>query len=263
MNRNDSWRERREYRKNCLGSGKNNIGAGLIILLIGAALLAREVGFPLPGWFFTWPMILVAIGLFIGVSNRFRDFGWLIVTGIGFFFLADDIWPDFSFRNFLFPIIFIAIGLMIIFKPRSSSQWWKGDRKKESDGAIEDADAEYFSEGETVKADVLDVAAIFGAVKKNIVSKDFRGGEIVSVFGGADINLSQADFKRPQIVIESVNIFGGAKLIIPANWQIRSEAVAIFGGIEDKRSQVIPSEPEKILVLQGFVMFGGIEIKSF
>ena len=38
--------------------------------------------------------------------------------------------------------------------------------------------------------------------------------------------------------------------------------VAIFGGIDDKREQ-ISNTPDKVLVLKGFTMFGGIEIKSY
>jgi predicted membrane protein len=271
MTRRDRIKRREAFRDGCFGKGRSNVGAGIIILLVGAALLAREAGVLFPKWFFTWPMIVMAVGLFVGVTNRFRDFGWILIVGVGFFFLADDIWPDISFRNYLFPIIFITIGLFIIFKPRSSVNMFNWGSKKSEDEplvsstgttSIDPDQDQTSSSADSVKADVLDIAAIFGAVKKNVVSKEFRGGEIVTVFGGADINLTQADFKQPQIIIESVSIFGGVKLIVPSNWQIRTEAVAIFGGIEDKRPQ-FGLEPEKILVIEGFVMFGGIEIKSF
>jgi hypothetical protein len=64
--------------------------------------------------------------------------------------------------------------------------------------------------------------------------------------------------------IEVTTIFGGTKLIIPSNWEIKSEAVMIFGGIEDKRRmQTITGPPEKTLLLKGTVLFGGIEIKSY
>ena len=92
-------------------------------------------------------------------------------------------------------------------------------------------------------------------------SKNLRGGEIVAVFGGAEVNLTQADFYN-RIEIEVVQIFGGTKLVVPANWEVRSEAVALFGGIEDKRMPMAPS-PDKVLVLKGTTIFGGIEIKSF
>lgn len=65
-------------------------------------------------------------------------------------------------------------------------------------------------------------------------------------------------------VIELTTIFGGTKLLVPSNWSIKSEAVTIFGGIEDKRRmQTVTETPEKILLIRGTVIFGGIEIKSF
>lgn len=64
------------------------------------------------------------------------------------------------------------------------------------------------------------------------------------------------------VTLEITTIFGGTKLIIPSNWEIKSEAVMIFGGIEDKRRmQTITGQPEKTLILKGTVLFGGIEIK--
>src|SRR5690606_6223030 len=86
---------------------------------------------------------------------------------------------------------------------------------------------------EAAAEDRIESVSIFGGVKKNIVSKNFRGGEIVNFFGGSEINLIQADING-RINLEVVQVFGGTKIIVPANWTIHSEMVAIFGGIEDK-----------------------------
>ena len=85
----------------------------------------------------------------------------------------------------------------------------------------------------------------------------------MNVFGGTELNLTQADIQG-SAVLELTTIFGGTKLIVPSNWSVKSEAVTIFGGIEDKRqiAQVI-EHPEKKLILKGTVIFGGIDIKSF
>src|SRR5690606_24157016 len=98
---------------------------------------------------------------------------------------------------------------------------------------------------------------IFGGSNKNILSKNFKGGNVVNIFGGSDLNLSQADIKG-KAVLEITAIFGGTKLIVPSNWDVRPEIVTVFGGIEDKR-QISPASetPEKILVLKGTVIFGG------
>jgi predicted membrane protein len=60
-------------------------------------------------------------------------------------------------------------------------------------------------------------------------------------------------------------VFGGVKLIVPANWEIRSELVTIFGSVEDTRAiqPVVGQEQTKLLVLTGDTVFGGIEISSY
>ena len=117
-------------------------------------------------------------------------------------------------------------------------------------------------EAKPVKGDVLDVASVFASTRKVVISKNFKGGEIVSVFAGTEINLSQADFTGP-VKIEAVAVFGGMKLIVPANWEIRSETAVIVGGIEDNREPAAVTHPDKVVILEGVVIFGGIEINSY
>jgi hypothetical protein len=108
----------------------------------------------------------------------------------------------------------------------------------------------------------LDIVSIFAGIKKRIMSKQFQGGDIVCVFGGAELNLTNADFISP-VALDVTMVFGGTKLIIPANWEVRSEVTAIFGGVDDKRPQPTSSIPEKTIILKGTLMFGGIEVNSF
>jgi predicted membrane protein len=270
MERREERRARKLARRGARRRAQNQGSAlaGILLLIVGGALILRELGYPLPRWLFTWPMILIIVGFFIGAMNRFRDLGWLILCAVGFFFLADRIWPGFEFRDFVIPAAIILVGLLLLLRPRLGGnqpfcrvhgrRWEEG----EDEDNFEPPHVAAAASAKGNKEDILDVAAVFGAVKKNLYSKTFKGGEIVSVFGGVDLDLSQADFEG-KIVIESVNIFGGATLIVPPTWQVRSEAVAIFGGIEDKRKRFEAQSPEKILVLEGFVMFGGIEIKSY
>jgi hypothetical protein len=104
---------------------------------------------------------------------------------------------------------------------------------------------------------------IFSGAKKVILSKHFKGGELVNIFGGCEIDLTQADMTSPAVV-DVTAIFGGATLVVPSNWAIRSEAVTIFGGIGDKR-KIMPSNesPARTLVIRGTMVFGGMEIKSY
>jgi predicted membrane protein len=254
---------------------------GIPFLLVGAVLLLDQIGFYFPDWLFQWEMIVILVGIVIGLKDGFKNFTWMIVVGVGVFFLADDFIPNLRLGRFIMPLIFVGIGLSII----SSNRRRKAGNpepvppvdyndygvRTETDPSFTENDTKSSANSNEPIADenskyvenILDIASIFGNVKKYVMTKNFRGGEIVTVFGGADINLMHADFNKV-VEVEAVNIFGGTKLIIPASWEIRSEVVSIFGGIEDKRQfSSIPVIPEKTLVLKGFCMFGGIEIKSF
>ena len=109
----------------------------------------------------------------------------------------------------------------------------------------------------------LDVHAILGGVKKNVQSKNFKGGEIVCFMGGAEISFMQADIQQP-VVLEVNTVFGGTKLIIPGNWEVQTEVAAVFGGVEDKRNfQNQNPDSNKKIILKGSCLFGGVEINNY
>jgi predicted membrane protein len=154
----------------------------------------------------------------------------------------------------MWPFALIAVGLFILTRPRS-----KWNYEKKTDGDINPV-----SEGSgNTKEDFVESTSIFGGAKKIIISKNFKGADLVNIFGGTELDLSQADFTGNS-VIELTTIFGGTKLLVPSNWSVKSEAVTIFGGIEDKRKiQATTENFDKTLVIRGTVIFGGIDIKSF
>jgi hypothetical protein len=244
------------------------LSIGLIVALIGTGLLLRRVDAPLPQWVTSWEMILIVVGVFMGIANRFKDISWVIPILVGLVFLIDDIVPDVNIRKLLWPSAMIIIGLIIAFRPKFSA-WgsYQPARAAGTDPAAAQLPAPFPStataEYQTTADDVLDATAVFGGVKRSVVSKQFRGGEIVAVFGGAEINLAHADF-HGVIKLEIVNVLGGTKLIVPANWDVQSVMVAVFGGVEDKR--IIRPEmidPNKKLIIEGTSFLGGLEIRSF
>jgi predicted membrane protein len=82
--------------------------------------------------------------------------------------------------------------------------------------------------------------------------------------GGAEIDLTQADIQGTAIIrIEQV--FGGTKLIVPPHWIVNNDIDGIFHGVEDKRRMQPGSniDANKVLILKGSSIFGGIDIKSY
>ncbi len=263
--RNDRW-ERRQQRwktKMEFGGGNSNVWTGIFILLIGVAALIRVSVPDLPNWLFSWKMFLIALGLFIGFKHGFKGPAWMILILIGSAFLLRDMYPELPIRQYIWPSILVLVGAVMILRPKRS--YWECDDSKKTprqhSAGIEEATV--IDESRNHKEDYLNSTCIFSGSKKIIISKNFKGGEVVTVFGGTEIDFSQADMGKA-VTMEVTCIFGGTKLIIPSNWEIKSEAVMIFGGIEDKRRmQTITGQPEKTLILKGTVLFGGIEIKSY
>ena len=115
----------------------------------------------------------------------------------------------------------------------------------------------------TTDGEFIEVNAVFGSAKKNIFSKNFKGGEINCFMGGAEIDLTQADIQGP-VIIEANQVFGGTKLVIPPHWDIKMEVTSVFGGIEDKRKTIATQvDFNKVLIIKGSNVFGGMEIKSY
>jgi predicted membrane protein len=246
-----------EQRSMSYGSGQpetnSRILAGFVVILIGGLLLAQKLGAYFPDWLFSWQTLLIAIGIFVGTKHNFRMGGWLIPIFIGFIFLLDRFSPDLYLRPYFLPIILIAIGSVMILTPKR--------HRRNRNWSPRVAEPSYTPAG--AGEEVMESVSIFGGVKRNIISKSFKGGESVTVFGGSEINLMQADIQG-KVKLEIVQIFGGTKLIIPANWQVQSELVSLFGDIQDTRVSTKDSlDPDKILVIEGFSMLGGISIKSY
>jgi len=243
---------------------RGRIFGGAALIIAGIILALQELKqITIPDWVFSWQSILVFIGLMIGVKSNFKRASAFILIMIGSVGLvAEYFLPEIHFSNLFWPIMIIGLGLILIFKPRNRwrNHWMRHHQMHQRfNNPSNDCRTETNDSNDYISSSV-----VFGGVKKNIISKDFKGGEVNNVFGGTDINFTQADIQGT-INLEINNVFGGVKLIVPAHWQVKSELNVIMGGVEDKRNiqqnQVFPSD--KILVLKGDVVMGGVEIKSY
>lgn len=251
------------------GERRPRVWSGIILLIAGCLLLAYKMGAPIPSWFFTWPVLLIAIGFLTGIKSRFHNPGAFIMIVIGGIFLIDQTSPELKFHDYILPAILIAVGIIYIFRPKHT---WEGryDRRwhrsfyeapnytPPSNYSEEKADTEFTED----TAEYVEINAVFGSVKKIILSKNFKGGEINCFMGGAELNLMKADLQK-QVNLEVNNVFGGTKLIVPSNWDVKNEVTAVFGGIEDKRNVAGVTDPGKVLVLHGTCVFGGIEVINY
>jgi hypothetical protein len=212
-------------------------------------------------------MILILVGIYSGFKHNFRNNSWLILIAVGGFFLVSKFMPSLGLQPLFWPILIIGAGILFIIRPGRRD--WPGIKNDASNEQWNSSPSTIVS-GDTSQSATIDgsdyllVRSIFSGVKKNIVSKNFQGGHISSVFGGAEIDLSQAEINHP-ITIKFEVVFGGAKLVVPSHWSVQNEIDGIFHGVDDNR-RFNPSasiNPEKVLILKGSAVFGGIEIRSY
>jgi predicted membrane protein len=266
MVKTKKFMEQEDIERN-FGNRKPRIFSGLLLVAIGILLLAYKMGAPIPDWIFTWPVLLIVIGFFIGVKSRFRNPGAFILLLIGTIFFIDQQVPMIQFHNYILPLILIGLGILFMLRPRHAGcdrRQRRWERMRMHHQVTDDfSQKQSSSEMASDNAEYIDVNAVFGGIKKNIQSKNFKGGEIVSFMGGCELNFMHADIQQP-VELEINNVFGGTKLIIPSDWDVKNEISAVFGGVEDKRnfSNSIPETSKKIK-LTGACVFGGIEVTNY
>jgi predicted membrane protein len=189
-------------------------------------------------------MLLIAIGIINVAGEGHRGFGWILIAVGGFFLLSDIFeWP-LAFRNVFWPALLIVIGLALIFGGQFK---FRGRFHNKQAGGSND---------------VLEDISIFGGGDRVIHSDDFKGGEVISVFGGSKIDLTQATISPDGAEIEIVAVFGGSTLLVPSDWTVKLEVFNIFGGFSDKRMKA-QADTSKVLTVKGVAIFGGGELKSF
>lgn len=277
-----------EYPKN---RSNGRAMAGIIIVGIGCILLLKQFDdFLIPDWLFSFPMGLIALSLYIGAKHNFKNTSWLLLMLLGVLFLIGDNIDHAS--RIVWPGVFIIAGLWIIVRKNhrwdSKNDWgkrwedkWDSSKYKNGnpfDPIIPDPAAANTTATDPATGalpptsnpysnplsgdDILDTVSIFGGVNKTILSKKFRGGDIVNIFGGTELDFTQADING-RVIIDITQIFGGTKIIIPSNWQVVSDIAAVFASVDDKRMKSSKLDDNKVLVLKGVSLFAGIDIRSY
>ncbi|HEY8928620.1 MAG TPA: LiaF domain-containing protein [Mucilaginibacter sp.] len=252
--------------------------AGIILLAVGMLLLVKQLDFFfVPNWLFSWPMWLIGWGLFIGAKSNFHKPSSFLLIVLGILFLLDD--NIHNADRVVWPLGIIAFGLWMILRRHHhfDKEHWKKSAKEQwsTDGFKPNPDEPVVDYAQPnvppvnptpfapTGDDYLDTVSVFGSVKKTVLSKNFKGGEIVNIFGGAELDFTQADISG-RVIIDITQIFGGVKMIVPPHWQVVPDIAAVFAGIEDKRlKSTATAGSEKVLVLKGVSIFAGVDIRSY
>lgn len=227
------------------------LGVGILIIIVGLGFLFRQMNifsYGLENIVFSWQMLLILIGVFILGFGENKTFGFILLAVGGFFLLPEIFDFPYNFRNTFWPVLLILVGLFVLF---NSGVF----RKKSLNDSPENALGE---------RTFIDEVNIFSGAERIITGKNMTGGRITSIFGGSEVDFSKATLSSGTNVLELFYMFGGSSITVPADWVVVNKLTAIFGGFADKRQVGTASDevPEKTLIVRGFILFGGGEIKS-
>ncbi len=193
---------------------------------------------------------------------------------IGGAFLYKDLY-NVDVERFIWPGLIILVGLGMIFgrrrqarfhelheRRRMARQQWRQMAEDAREKFSQSSTTFSYSQEPYTTEDYVDTTAIFSGVNRKIVSKNFKGGDVTSFMGGTELDLTQADFTGT-VRLDVTQVFGGTKLLVPPHWEVRSEVTALFAGFDDKRQQPTVINPEKVLIISGTSIFGGIDLRNF
>ncbi|SFD69935.1 LiaF transmembrane domain-containing protein [Thermophagus xiamenensis] len=229
----------------------NNSSIGIVLILAGAVLLAGNLGLiPSHLWqlLYSWPSIFLLLAI-INIAKQ-KIIPSIIYLAIWFIIILPDIFPGIDVSQYwnYWPVLLILVGLLFLNAKKRRMQIFKNQTKSSQIN-------EYLEE-----------IAIFSGTVRKVDSPNFKGGEIISIFGGNEIYFNQSTLAPEGAVIEMVNIFGGTKLIVPRDWQIRIEVTSILGGFADKRvfeTTKTESSTQPTLTIKGVIVFGGGELSNY
>ncbi len=216
------------------------IVTALLIILVGILLLASTTGLFATESVWTWiPMVFVLLGVWAIWKSRGRNLtGPVMVIAIaGTYQLRNLAVVSNAQIGDWWPVFIVLFGLLLLVGRERRRQWGL----------------------ETGGSDEVSSISIFGGSNQRVTSKEFVGGEAVSIFGGGEIDLRNAEVADPPAVIESVAIFGGPEFRVPEDWHVKLDVLTLFGSVKDNRPRKeVSADPD--LVVTGVTIFGGVEI---
>ena len=214
---------------------------GLLVILIGILFTLDNLRVLDAGDYLRyWPVGLVAIGGLKLWQSRGGPgvVAALVFIGAGIWLLLESarivtvtLWD-------LWPMLLVFLGASLV---------WHGLRGRRERTGVDNS------------ATISGLAVLGGLIRGNN-SRAFRGGDLTAILGGCEIDLRQAAIDG-EAVLDVFAMWGGIEIRVPEAWSVSGRVVPILGGFEDKTRPSQGATAHR-LVVRGFAIMGGIEIKN-
>jgi predicted membrane protein len=191
-----------------------------------------------------WPFAFVAIGLLQIAQARTSARVWSgsIWIAIGGVMLANRIGLLHVNLWAFWPLLLVFVGGRI---------FWRAFNARPPQDPVAPADTE----------PTTTVTAILGGFERKISSAAFQRADLTAFMGGGKLDLRDAVLAPGGAAIDVFSVMGGFEIIVPDTWPVDIEVTPFMGGCDDK-TMPHPGGTGPRLVIRGFVMMGGLDIKN-
>ena len=104
----------------------------------------------------------------------------------------------------------------------------------------------------------IDLVSIFEGQHLRSKAAPFYGGKVMSMFGGALIDLREATPAPTGVYLDVVVALGGVSLVVPEGWRVKFEGTIIAGGFQDD-TRTTADEDVPTVTVTGIVFMGGVQ----
>jgi ABC-type multidrug transport system fused ATPase/permease subunit len=239
--------------------GRSRVAVSGILIAIGVLLFLSNLGIiPIRNMWDFWPAIPIAIGLgsLVNARNTAGRLWGFLLMGFGAVFLLLNLGMIrlHTHDGSLFvSVVLIAVGFAALsgVSGQPHRRWFGGHHfprprvRPDYESAVNDY-------------------VVFGALRRKLESNDFRGGDLIAIFGNIDIDLRRA-LITPAVrsaQINAMTVFGATKIRVPQSWRVAVSGVGILGNFEDKTIPPNTGPDAPTLIVTGYSIFGSVEIED-
>jgi hypothetical protein len=90
-------------------------------------------------------------------------------------------------------------------------------------------------------------------------ANELAGKRLVAFMGGHQLELTEPATYDGPIVIETMAMWGGIEIRVPAGWEVIADVVPVMGGIDIKTSA---ARGGRQLIVRGLIFMAGMEVKN-
>lgn len=216
---------------------------GIVLIFIGVIWGLNRTGVAdinifFDGWWTLFIIVPSAISFFEKGNNKISSLIFLII-GVLLLLAAQGLFEFEILWEILLPAIVVLIGLSLIFGNKVDFN------VKEKTKCLDSKDTE-------------NIFAAFGEQNVNKAGENFEKANLNAIFGAVKLDLSEAKLEK-ETVIGAWAIFGGIEILAPKDCIVKVKGTPIFGGISNERKN--NEDAKKTIYIEGYAVFGGIEIK--